>query len=210
MDTKDLITALTADVRRPATQLAVAWWIAVGVASVLAATLVLGMLGPRPDIAAFETPRVLFKFAFAIVLAVSAFGVVRTLSRPDGEWHNAAPFLVAAPVLLVVAVIAELLVMPPETWTIRMMGTTKFACVRIMLIGLGPLAVFLAALQYGAPTRPAIAGAIAGLLAGGVTATFYAVYCTNDSPLFIAVWYTIAIAGLALIGAVGGHRVAQW
>ncbi|MDP9812634.1 hypothetical protein J2W42_005504 [Rhizobium tibeticum] len=80
----------------------------------------------------------------------------------------------------------------------------------IPLIGLGPLAVFLAALRHGAPTRPRLAGAVAGLLAGGIAATFYAAHCTDDSPLFVATWYSIAIAGLAALGSVLGRRVARW
>jgi hypothetical protein len=78
------------------------------------------------------------------------------------------------------------------------------------LIGLGPLAVFLAALRHGAPTRPRLAGAVAGLLAGGIAATFYAAHCTDDSPLFVATWYSIAIAGLVALGAICGRRVARW
>ena len=44
---------------------------------------------------------------------------------------------------------------------------------------------------------PSLAGAVAGLAAGGVAATLYAAHCTDDSPLFVATWYTLAIAALA-------------
>ena len=74
---------------------------------------------------------------------------------------------------------------------------------------LGPLAIFIYALRHGAPT-PARAGAIAGILAGGIAATFYAAQCTDDSPIVVATWYTIAIAGLALVGAVAADRYARW
>jgi hypothetical protein len=66
------------------------------------------------------------------------------------------------------------------------------------------------ALRRGAPAKPAAAGAVAGMLAGGIAATFYAAHCTDDSPLFVATWYTIAIAGLALAGAAGARRFARW
>ncbi len=78
------------------------------------------------------------------------------------------------------------------------------------LIGIGPLAVFLLALRHGAPTRPGLAGTVAGLLAGGLAATFYAAHCTDDSPLFVATWYSIAVAGLAALGGIIGRRVARW
>ena len=53
------------------------------------------------------------------------------------------------------------------------------------------LAAALIGLRHGAPTRPAVAGAIAGLLSAGLAATLYASHCTDDSPLFVATWYTI-------------------
>lgn len=77
-------------------------------------------------------------------------------------------------------------------------------------IGLGPLAVFLWTLRYTAPTKLAFAGSVAGLLAGGIAAAFYAAQCSDDSPLFVAIWYTIAVAILALLGAVGASRFAHW
>ena len=71
-------------------------------------------------------------------------------------------------------------------------------------------AVFLAALRYAAPTRPVLAGAVAGLLAGGVASTFYAAHCFDDSPLFVAVWYTLGVSILAVAGALLAPRVARW
>jgi hypothetical protein len=68
----------------------------------------------------------------------------------------------------------------------------------------------LLALRQGAPTRPGVAGAAAGLLAGGIAATFYAAHCTDDSPLFVATWYTLAIGALALLGAAVGQRFLRW
>ena len=56
----------------------------------------------------------------------------------------------------------------------------------------------------------AFAGFCAGLLAGGIAATFYAANCTDDSPLFVATWYPLAIGLLALLGAVLGGRFARW
>ena len=212
MDTNELIKALAADTRPPAASLSSVWWGAAGLAIVLAAAVFFATLGPRPDIAAAaETPRFLFKFVVTITLAVSAFGLARALSRPGETWRKAMPYLAAAPALLAMAVIVELIVLPPDTWSAKLIGTNSIVCLTfIPLIGIGPLAIFLLALRHGAPTRPALAGAVAGLLAGGIAATFYAAQCTDDSPLFVATWYTIAIAGLALVGAAGANRFVRW
>lgn len=212
MDTHDLIKTLAADARRPAVALSLAWWGAAGLAIAVAAVVLFITLSPRPDIAvAAETPRFLFKFVVAIVLAASAFGLLRTLSRPGATWRKNLPYLGAAPALLAVAVIVELLLSPSETWAAKAIGTNYLACLTLIpLIGIGPLMVFLAALRHGAPTQPALAGTVAGLVAGGIAATLYAAHCTDDSPLFVAIWYTLAVAILALLGAVSAHRLARW
>jgi len=44
--------------------------------------------------------------------------------------------------------------------------------------------------------------AAAGLVAGGLSAALYATHCTDDSPLFVATWYTIAIAAVTVLGAI--------
>ena len=212
MDTGEFIRELAADARRPATPLPIMWWRAAAVACAFAAAVFFAMLGPRPDIAtAAETVRFPFKFLVTITLAASAFGCVRALSRPGGPPHQAIACLAAAPALIVLAVIAELLVLPSNTWSATMIGTNSIVCLTyIPLIGIGPLAVLMLALRHGAPTRPGSAGAVAGLLAGGIAATFYAAQCNNDSPLFVATWYTIAIAALVFLGAAGAWRFARW
>ena len=212
MDTNELVQLLAADARPRGASISSVWWGAVGLAITLAAAVFLATLDPRPDIvAAAETPRFLLKFVVAIMLAASAFGLDRALSRPGGTWRKAMPYLAAAPVLLAMAVIVELLLLPPDTWSAKLVGTNSVVCLTfIPLLGIGPLIIFLLALRHGAPSRPILAGAVAGLLAGGIAATFYAVQCTDDSPLFVATWYTAAISGLAVAGAVGAHLLARW
>lgn len=212
MNTDDLMKALDADTRGRAFSLRSAWWGAVCIAAVIAASVFFVTIGPRPDIGhSAQTVRFLFKFIFTAVLAISAFFLVRALSTPGTPARRAAPWLAAAPLLMLAAVVLELLAVPAQDWGVRLVGHNAIACMGLIpLIGIGPLAVFLAVLRYGAPTRPMLAGAVAGLLAGGLAATFYAAHCTDDSPFFVATWYTIAIAGLALLGALGGKLFVRW
>ena len=73
-----------------------------------------------------------------------------------------------------------------------------------------PLGALLIALRAGAPQSPAMAGAVAGLLAGALSAALYATHCPDDSPLFVALWYTLAVGLVTLTGALLGHRVLRW
>jgi len=38
----------------------------------------------------------------------------------------------------------------------------------------------------------------------------YAAHCTDDSPLFVATWYTLAVTLLTVAGAFAGRRFARW
>jgi hypothetical protein len=212
MDTKDLITAIAADARRPGAPIATVWWTAAALAIIVAAVVFQASLGVRPDFAAaIQTPRFLFKFVVTITLAAGAFAIVRSLSQPGVDRRGLLSTLTVAPILLGAAVLVEMLLVPAESWAVKTVGMNNFVCLfYIPMIGLGPLAILTVALRYGAATRPGVAGAVAGLLAGGISATFYAAHCTDDSPLFVIVWYTLAIAILALAGAVAGRLFARW
>ncbi|MFA6156378.1 NrsF family protein [Mesorhizobium sp.] len=212
MRTDDLIKALDADARDRAMPLQSAWWLAAGAATVVAAIVFLLTIGPRPDfMAAAHTMRFLSKFVFTIVLAVSAFALIRGLSTPGAATGRAMAGLIVAPLLVAAAVVLELFAVPQAEWGARLVGHNMMICMGLIpLIGIGPLAIFLAILRYGAPTRPVLAGTVAGLLAGGLAATFYAAHCFDDSPLFVGAWYTVAIAALALIGALGGRFLVRW
>jgi hypothetical protein len=51
---------------------------------------------------------------------------------------------------------------------------------------------------------------IAGLAAAGISATFYASSGDEDSPLFVLLWYPIAVAIVALAGYLLGRRLLRW
>jgi hypothetical protein len=211
MDTERLIQTLAAD-SLSATPMNRVWLGAVVISVAVAAAVFFMAIGPRPDIgAAAETPRFLFKFVVTVALLATAFAALRTLARPDASIRAALPLLFLAPILLLAAVGIEMMLVPADQLRSLWIGTNSLNCLTfIPLIGVGPLAAFLFALKYGAPTRPSLAGAIAGLTAGGLAATFYAAHCTDDSPLFVATWYPLAIAMLTLAGAAAGRLFVRW
>jgi hypothetical protein len=211
MDTESLIRTLALDKARtiPMTR---TWALAAVVAAIVAAAVFWISIGPRPDIAdAAGTVRFLFKFVVTLFLFATALWALAALARPDAKPRAVLPALLVAPSLLLIAVGVELMAIPADQIGQRWLGTNSMVCLTfIPMIGIGPLAVFLLALRHGAPTAPSISGALAGVVAGGLAATFYAAHCTDDSPLFVATWYTLAIGLLAIAGAVAGRLVARW
>jgi hypothetical protein len=178
----------------------------------LAAVVFMVLLGPRSDFAqAVETVRFQFKFVVTLALAGSALFLIVRMSRPGAGLAQPLGLLAVAPALLAGAVALELLALPAGLWRENWIGNNSTVCLTfIPLIGLLPLAVFVMALRYSAPTRPGLAGAVAGLLAGSVSATFYAAQCNDDSPFFVATWYPLAIAMLMAAGFVLGRLFARW
>ena len=77
-------------------------------------------------------------------------------------------------------------------------------------VTMAPLAGLVWALRRGAPENPTMAGAAAAFAAGGIAAAIYAWHCPDDSPLFVATWYTIAIAVVTGAGALAGRRLLRW
>jgi hypothetical protein len=211
MRTDDLVRTLAADtLPDPAPRARLRRGILVG--AIVVAILSLPLLGFRPDpMAALTSGRVLLKQLFPVLLAAGAFGAALNLARPEGRVGRWGALLVAVPALLLAAVAAELAALPPAAWKVAMMGeTSRFCLVWATLMALPPLAGALWGLRGGASTRPTLSGALAGLLAGGTGAALYAIHCTEDSPLFYAVWYVLAILVATAIGAVLGRFLLRW
>ena len=212
MKTEDLIEALVLDASRPRYSLAQRVLGAALLGALVAGVLFAIVLGVRPDIRiAFETWRFVFKFALALICTACAWRACLELARPEVRLKDVLRWIAFGPALLTVAVLYELAVIPSTQWSERTVGNYSGTCLlAIPLLSIVPLAALLIALRAGAPRVPASAGAVAGLLAGGLSAALYATHCPDDSPLFVAVWYTLAVTLVMLIGASAGHRVLRW
>lgn len=211
MKTDDLIKILSQDAAvKTNVARAIGWAIAGGI--LIAGLAFFAVIGFRPDIAqALETVRFGFKFVVTISMAIAAIGMVLRVARPGVPLSGWGWALAAAPVLLGAAVLIELTVTPETAWTVKMVGTNARNCLTVIpVLSIAPLAGLLLALKQGAPTRPGLAGAIAGLASSAIAATFYASNCPDDSPLFVVTWYPIAVGIVVLVGYVAGSRLLKW
>lgn len=213
MKTDDLINALSADAKSVERPIAQTVAMAVIAGAAISAVIFFWTFGIRSDFAQsmVSSLRFVFKFVVTLGIAIPAFVLVRGLSRPDFEPGKKLWWLALPPALLFVAVLLELLAVPPDQWHARMSGHNSLFClISIPVLSLAPLAAVLYALRRGAPANPAIAGAVGGLLSGSIAAALYASRCVDDSPLFLAAWYTIGIVMMTGIGAFAGSRILRW
>jgi hypothetical protein len=186
--------------------------LAMGVGVLIASFAFLIGVGFRADIAeAMRSWRVLLKFVLTGTLAVSMTGLLSNLGRPNGAIEGWSWGAAAAPVMLVCAIAVELVTEPEAKWLARLVGHNSRTCLTVIpLLSVGPLLCFFAALRTGAPRAPGFAGAVAGVAASGISATFYTANCTDDSPLFVATWYPLAILLVSAIGCFGGRLLLRW
>jgi hypothetical protein len=212
METDQLIRTLAADNAHRARPVGSVLALSLLLAAPVSIAIFLTELGVRPDVmTAMRNPLFDLKFAVTLALAISAVAISLHLSRPEASLRGWA-WLLLIPIALVAAGIGGEMMMPqrPPMMT-RLMGRNASTCLTaIPLMALPLLAAALLGLRHGAPTRPAVTGGIAGLLSAGLAATLYASHCTDDSPLFVATWYTIAAALVAAIGALAGSRVLRF
>jgi hypothetical protein len=210
--TGDLIRALAADseVRAMPPGRALALALITGVAIALGLHIV--VLGLRPHLLTLlGEPRLLFKLCLTFLLVALSGPLVLRLARPGAGVRRAALMLAIVPALLAAAILAELLAVPAAEWGQRLVGTNAMFCLKtIPYLAAAPLVAVLLALRQGAPEHPALAGAAAGLFAGAIGAAFYATHCPDDSPLFVAAWYTLAITFVIGTGALAGSRCLRW
>jgi hypothetical protein len=210
--TGNLIAALVADQASIETPIARKVALALACGFVLSAAMFFWQLGWRPDIGeARGTLRFLFKFVVTAALLVPAALLAARLARPDATPGLLGWALLIAPLLLVAGSSADLIALPANVWMVKLVGSNAAACVTlIVLLSIAPFAALLFALSQGAPSEPSLAGAVAGIAAGALAATLYAMHCTDDSPLFVATWYTIGIGIMALAGSLLGERLLRW
>lgn len=213
MRTDELIEALAADARPVARgamrrELMLALFGAAAVSFVI----MLLWLGMRPDIHhAMRTTPFWMKALYTAALGAGGFWLTARLARPEGETGRAWMVPLAVVAVLVGLSGIELANAPPEAWRALMMGHSARHCpIRILVISAPIFAVVLWALRRLAPTRLALAGAAAGLLAGGAGATIYGLACDETAMSFLLTWYTLGIGVCAGVGALIGPRLLAW
>ena len=90
-------------------------------------------------------------------------------------------------------------------------GNTWASCpLMIAALSVPLFGALIWAMKGVAPTRLALAGAAAGLLAGAGGALIYALHCPEMAAPFLGIWYVLGMAIPAAIGAVIGPWTLRW
>jgi hypothetical protein len=212
MKTEELIEVLPSDLSRRRLAPEPLFVVAVLASVAWAGAALAATIGVRSDFAAaLLSERFLFKFVVTMAVTVSALAVARRYLYPETASSLHLWGLLIGPALLALGVVVELESIDASVWSMAAIGKNWYLCLTVIpALGIVPLGLIIQALRQGAPTRPVFAGICAGVLAGGIAATFYAANCTDDSPFFVAAWYPAAIGILAVLGGILGGRFVRW
>lgn len=213
MKTNDLIAMLAAEASATPTVSPLrrcAQAIAAGMAVSL--VLVLTLWGLNPELNALARTQAFWvKVVWLVLTCLFAAPVVMHLSRPGiaagrGVWGIAAALLG-----MVMLALAQVATVDADTGMQLMLGGSWQICsASIAALSVPLLAALLWMLRGMAPTRPALAGASAGLMAGALASLVYSLHCTETAYAFVAVWYVAGIAVMAGVGALLGSRLLRW
>jgi len=212
--TPDLIDTLASGLQpKPPRYLARRLGIGFGIGAAIASVAMLLLWGPRHDlVAALAAPPLWIKFAFTGLLMLAGLAAAFDLSRPDGRVPRAV-WLVIAAVLLAMGLLAVLQLAnasPDETGWLLMGGTAASCPLLIMALATPVLAGALLAMRALAPTQLTLAGAAAGLAAGGSAAFIYAFSCDESAMPFVLIWYGLGMAIPTAVGALVGPHLLRW
>jgi hypothetical protein len=182
------------------------------VGAALAFVLASLWLGLAPMAVAAIQPGFWLKLVYSAALGGLGLVLAARLSRPGASIDLVLTGLALALVALIVVVGAAQLVNTPAQLRMPvMMGHSWSLCPWLIVTVAAPIYLAMAlGLRGLAPTRPALAGAAAGLAAGGIGAAVYSLHCPEYAPAFIALWYTAGILASAVLGGIVGSRLLRW
>jgi hypothetical protein len=135
---------------------------------------------------------------------------VQRAGKPGADMARPA-LLLALPVLAILVLAALQMNAPGADMPKLVLGHSSRVCaLNVLLVAIPTLAATFWALRQLAPTRLTLAGAMAGLFAGGAGAFVYSFHCTEATAPFIAIWYSLGIVLTIAVGASLGRHFLRW
>jgi hypothetical protein len=213
MKTRDLVTRLASDispVERNAVPRLLNRALMLGLAG--STVLLVSLYGVRSDMPELILTTMFWvRLVFPLAIIAAAMKLAERLGRP-GAPLKFAWFAVALPIVTMLLAAGSILMATPPGYRLQLMlGTTwRTTTASVVMLSFPSLTAMMHAMKQLAPTRLALAGAGAGLLAGAQGLLVYSLYCSEMAVPFWGVWYVLAIAITTAFGAAIAPLCLRW
>jgi len=211
--TDDLIDRLAADLK-PVNASKVLWLLAIATVLGLSgsALTMIYSLHPRQHLfEVFSEPSFATKVIYTGVLGLLGAWATLRLAKPGGS--GLTPLNLAAVALAAIGATAliSFLNTPPESRQAAVLGSSALVCpFYIAGISLPMFAALTLFMRQMAPTDLSRAGFAVGLMAGAFGALVYAFHCPEPGLPFIAIWYSLGIIAMTIIGTITARVLLRW
>jgi hypothetical protein len=143
-----------------------------------------------------------FTLSLTVLLGLQTYKSISPTHKISSKWFFAPLVLLTLAFLFEADKAKTLLALPKSSWS-----ACLFFIPTLSLLSLIP---FLWVLKNGASANPSLSGLTIGGFCGALGASFYAFHCTEDSSLFVLVFYSLGILTAALVGGLVGKKVLKW
>lgn len=177
---------------------------------VLASAAFVSLSGVRPDLGEAWLSTGL-KMSFGALAAAAMAPLMTRIAGQSLHVRNAIvwPALVLA-LAAAVSVVGLAITTDALRWTLWTGGGVPDCLWRIPLIAAPMGAALVLAMRRFGPTRLGLAGLAIGVVAGGLAAIPYSLFCPIDFAPYVATWYAAAFGVCAALGASVGARFLRW
>lgn len=151
------------------------------------------------------------KLAYVLILAIAGGTLLHKLGKPGVTVRLQQLTVLALPVLMMAYGATGYLLTPEDQKAQALWGHSYLTCpwTIVSLSVPGLFAAFWAASKM-APTQIRLTGAACGVFAGALGAAGYAFACSEVAAPFVALWYTLGIGLVAVLGALLAPRLIRW
>lgn len=209
--TDQLIRGIVADLPTPSGSVAKILSMSVGLSVLFSLTAMLLWLGPRPEMGeAMRGAPFWIKAGYTFMVGTAGLFAIERLGRPGATATSSFVIIAITISVLTLAAGIEIAMAPSGDRLKLWLGNSSSVCLwAIAVLSLPLLMGAFLALRRLAPTRYAVAGVAAGLMAGGYGACIYSLHCTEYAMSFLATWYTFGVLLVAAAGALLS-RLLRW
>jgi len=185
---------------------------AIGAAALALFAVIVFVFGIRADLHHEDVwTGVILKLAAMLAFVGIASVYLVRIARPGGERRTPLAFAIVPFAAIVLLATANLVLAPRSYWDDMVAKQDWAECVfSIPIIAVLPFAIVIWAVRRMAPTDLVRTGALAGLIAGSLSAAGFALHCADDSLPLVALWYGATIGLCTFAGAMLGPRLLRW